>query len=97
MLNLQVWFLRYQYSENQKFTNKDISLKVPKDMDIGRVVAPVILAMVIFNFVRTVPCEVMFSIIWPMLFYIKVKDTTVLSLLPFCIFLRRLCFGSDTL
>jgi hypothetical protein len=37
------------------------------------VVAPVILAMVIFNFVRTVPCEVMFSIIWPMFFLYQSK------------------------
>jgi hypothetical protein len=45
-----------------------ISLKVHGDMDIGRVVAPVILAMLGLNFVRTAPWEAMFCKIWPMLF-----------------------------
>jgi hypothetical protein len=37
-------------------------------MEIGGVSAPVILAMVDLNFVRTAPREAMFFIIWPMLF-----------------------------
>jgi hypothetical protein len=36
-------------------------------MDIGGVLAPVILAMVGLNFVRTALWEAMFCIIWPML------------------------------
>jgi hypothetical protein len=40
-------------------------------MEIGGVLAPVILAMVDLNFVRTAPWEAMFCIIWPMQFYVK--------------------------
>ncbi len=36
-------------------------------MDIGGVLAPVILVMVGLSFVRTAPWEVMICIIWPML------------------------------
>jgi hypothetical protein len=36
-------------------------------MDIGGVLAPVILAMVSLNLVRTALWEAMFCIIWPML------------------------------
>jgi hypothetical protein len=45
-----------------------ISLKVPKDMDIGGVVALVILTMVGLNFVRSALWEVTLFRIWPMLF-----------------------------
>ncbi len=44
------------------------SIKVGKNLDIGGVSAPVILAMVDLNFVRTAPWESMFCITWPMLF-----------------------------
>ncbi len=44
-----------------------ISLKVHGDMDIGGVVALVILAMLGLNFVRTAPWVAMFCKIWPML------------------------------
>ncbi len=40
-------------------------------MDIVGVVAPVILAMVSLNFVKTVPWEVILFRIWPMLFFYK--------------------------
>jgi hypothetical protein len=45
-----------------------MSLKVHRDMDIGGVVALVILTMVGLNFIRTTPWEAMFCLIWPMLF-----------------------------
>jgi hypothetical protein len=40
-------------------------------MEVGGVMALVILTMVDLNFVRTAPWEAMFCIFWPMVFYIK--------------------------
>ncbi len=45
-----------------------ISLKVHGDMNIGGVVALVIVTMVGLNFVRKASWEAMFCIIWPMVF-----------------------------
>ena len=51
-----------------------ISLTAQEDMNIGGVVALVILTMVSLNFVRTVPWEVMFIRIRPM-WFIRSKHT----------------------
>jgi hypothetical protein len=49
-------------------------------MEIGGVLAPVILAMVDLNFVRSAPWEAMFCIIWPMLFLSsKISHSTSLQ------------------
>jgi hypothetical protein len=66
-------------------------------MEIGGVLALVILAMVDLNFVRTAPWEAMFCIIWPMLFLYQVKYPTVPSLRSLCIFLQQQHFGCGPL
>jgi hypothetical protein len=66
-------------------------------MDIGGVSAPVILAMVDLNFVRTAPWEAMFCIICPMLVILSKISYTVPSLQSFCIFLQQLHFGCGLL
>jgi hypothetical protein len=67
------------------------------DMDIGGVVAPVILAMVGLNFVRTAPWEAMFCLIWPILFVYQVKNPTIPNLQSFSIFLRQFHFDCSPL
>ena len=56
-----------------------IRLKVGKEMDIGRVVAPVIHAMVDLNFVRMASWEVLCSLSGPYCFFINSLTSFVIA------------------